>query len=646
MKYRPEIDGLRAIAIIPVILFHVGFNTFSGGYTGVDVFFVISGFLITTIIYSELEKNTFSIINFYERRSRRILPLLFFVLVTTIPFAWISLFQVDLVDYFESLISTSLFYSNFLFAFEANYFDASVDLKPLLHTWSLSVEEQYYIFFPIFMIALWRLNLKKVIIPTLILLSVSSFILSEWASISYPKHNFFLLPSRFWELACGAVLSIAIKKSLLSKLQNNSTLSEILSIIGFLLIIIGFFIIKEDTRFPSSFTLFPTLGTVLVIGFASQKNLIGRMLSLRFFVFIGLISYSAYLWHHPLIAFTKHLTSSEQSFTQKVLLSTLVIPLSYLSWKYIENPFRNKKKFSRKFIFIFSAIGSISIICVGYIGIMNNGFPNRPINTKLNYLNYFPDNRQLKKDSWTYLYKMEEDFGNKSWYDSTNVLPNVLLIGNSHSKDMYNTFLSSKQFQNHFEIAIFGGEIRNLANSKNDLYTSQNYKEADLIMIVSHYYKDDLIHLEPLVKNLLLDNKKVVLVREPYKYKIINSRTVADIRIQKYLKGDIVNKDKDSPLVYNINKESYNKRIIKKDELKKQADLIIDKIKIHNSEVIILNRNSYICNQKEQLCYTVNNSFEKFNYDSRHTTLEGAVFFGNRIDEVQWLDPVILLSKN
>ena len=211
---------------------------------------------------------------------------------------------------------------------------------------------------------------------------------------------------------------------------------------------------------------------------------------------------------------------------------------------------------------------------------------------------------------------------------------------------MYNTFLSSKQFQNHFEIARFGGEIRNLANSKNDLYTSQNYKEADLIMIVSHCYKDDLIHLEPLVKNLLLDNKKVVLVREPYRYKIINSRTVADIRIQKYLKGDIVNKDKDSPLVYNINKESYNKRIIKKDELKKQADLLIDKIKIHNSEVIILNRNSYICNQKEQLCYTVNNSFEKFYYDSRHTTLEGAVFFGNRIDELQWLDPVILLSKN
>lgn len=646
MKYRPEIDGLRAIAIIPVILFHVGFDTFSGGYTGVDVFFVISGFLITTIIYSELENNTFSIINFYERRARRILPLLFFVLLTTIPFAWLGLFQVDLVDYFDSLISTPLFYSNFLFAFEANYFDASVDLKPLLHTWSLSVEEQYYIFFPIFMIALWRLRLRKVVIPLLIMLSVSSFIFCEWASASYPEYNFFLLPSRFWELACGALLSIATEKSQLSKLQNNPILSEILSITGLLLIIFSFFIIKEDIPFPSKTTLLPTLGTVLVIGFSNQNNLIGRMLSLRFFVFIGLISYSAYLWHHPLFSFYKHMSSSELSFTQKMLLTILVIPLSYLSHKYIENPFRNKKKFGRKFIFIFTMIGSCSFICFGYLGIMKKGFPNRPINTRLNYLNYFPDNRQLKKDSWSHVNEMEEVFGNKSWYDSTNTSPNVLLVGNSHSKDMYNAFLSSKHFQKKFELARFGGEIRNLADIRNNLYASENFKESDIVMIVSHYYEDDLTHIEGLVKNLLLCNKKVVLVREPYKYKIINARTVADIRIQNYLKGDTLNRAKDSTLVYNINQESYTNRIIEEDKLKEQADILIDKIKRCNQDVIILDRNNYISNQIEHLSYTVNNRFEKFNYDSRHTTLEGAQFFGKRIDEVRWLDPIILLFKS
>ena len=455
-----------------------------------------------------------------------------------------------------------------------------------------------------------------------------------------------MLPSRLWELAFGAILAIAIKKSLLGKLQNNSTLSEILSITGFSLILIGFFIIKEDTRFPSSYTLFPTIGSILVIGFANEKNLIGRILSLRFFVFIGLISYSAYLWHHPLFAFTKHLTTGEQSFIQKIILSALVIPLSYLSWKYVENPFRNKEKFSKKFIFVFSAIGSLFFVSIGYIGIKNNGFPNRSINTKLEYRDYFPDNRQLKKDSWPYVDKMKKDNGNTSWYDSTNVLPNVLLIGNSHSKDMYNTFLSSDQFQNHFEMAIYNDQIESLANHKNDLYNSLNYKEANLIMVVSHCYKEDLDYLEPLVENLLSDDKKIALIKEPYKYKIINSRTVADRVLHKYLKGDSINEDKDSTVVYLINKESYDNRMIEDDELKKQADLIIDQIKLNNKEIIILDRNDYICNQKEKICYVINNDFQKFNYDARHTTIEGAVFFGNRIDEVQWLAPVIKLYNN
>lgn len=653
MKYRPEIDGLRAVAIIPVILFHIGFQTFSGGYTGVDVFFVISGFLITTIIYTELEQNKFSILNFYERRSRRILPLLFFVLLATIPFAWISLFNVDMVDYFESLISTPLFYSNFLFAFEANYFDTSVDLKPLLHTWSLAVEEQYYIMFPLFMIILWKFNLKKRLLTLLFMFGLLSFIFAEWASFYYPTYNFYLLPSRAWELAVGAIMAIAIEKSFLSKIQNNSILSEILSIIGFALILAGFFIITEDTRFPSSYAIFPTIGSALVIGFANSKNLIGRLLSLKVFVFIGLISYSAYLWHHPIIAFSKHLSLSEDSLSQKIFLLGIIISLSYLSWNYVENPFRNKKKFSRKFIFIFSIIGSFFFISIGFIGLKNIGFPNRAVNHKLEYLNYNPDNRELKVDSWTFIYKAEEDFNNRSWFNKLNELPNVLLIGNSHSKDLYNSFLSSKQFQDNFEMARYGDEIRDLSNSGNGIYNSQNYQEADLIMVVSHYYEEDLKHIEPLVEKLLSDNKKVILVKQPYKYKMINSRTMTDIAIQRYLnkKNDIEdslldNDNKDSLFVIGVNKASYENQIIETDKLKKQSDSIIDQIKLNNEKVITLDRNDYICDQKENLCFVLDFRFQKFNYDSNHTTLEGAVFFGKRIDETHWLTPLIDQYKN
>ena len=646
MKYRPEIDGLRAIAILPVIFFHVGFETFSGGYTGVDVFFVISGFLITTIIYSELEQQKFSIINFYERRSRRILPLLFFVLLITFPFAWISLFQVDMVDYFESLVSTSLFYSNFLFAFEANYFDASVELKPLLHTWSLAVEEQYYILFPLLMIMLWKFNLKKIVLTLLVVFAVISFIIAEWASINYPTHNFYLLPSRAWELAVGALMAIAIKKSLFKKLRDNSILSETLSLLGFLLILIGFFIIKHDTPFPGVYAIFPTFGSVLVIGFANSKNIIGKLLSMRVFVFVGLISYSAYLWHHPLFAFAKHLSLTEGSFFQKMILTLSVIPLSYLSWKYVENPFRNKKKYSRKFIFLFSAIGSLFFVTIGCIGIQYNGFPNRKINAKLEYLKYFPDNRQLQIESWKFVRQAEENFKNSSWFERGNKLPNVLLIGNSHSKDLYNTFLSSQQFQNHFEIARYEGEVRNLSKIGNGLYKSKNYQDADVIIVVSHYYKEDLDDIEPLVNRLLRDNKKVVLVKEPYGYKIVNSRTMADVAIQRYLSESINTKSKDSILVNSTNKASYENRIIKKDILKKQSDLIIDKIALKNENVIILNRNDYICNEKEQLCFVLDYQFQKFNYDLKHTTLEGAAFFGKRIDKIQWLKPIIELYHN
>ena len=169
MKYRPEIDGLRAVAVVPVILFHAGFTAFSGGFTGVDVFFVISGFLITSIIISELEKKKFSIVNFYERRARRILPLVFFILLLTIPFAWIGLFDSDMVDYAESLVAVSTFSSNFLFVSESGYFDTSTELKPLLHTWSLAVEEQYYVVFPLAMMLFWRFLNKNLILFLIII---------------------------------------------------------------------------------------------------------------------------------------------------------------------------------------------------------------------------------------------------------------------------------------------------------------------------------------------------------------------------------------------------------------------------------------------------------------------------------------------
>jgi peptidoglycan/LPS O-acetylase OafA/YrhL len=224
MKYRSEIDGLRALAVLPVIFFHAGFEWFSGGYIGVDVFFVISGYLITTIIMNDIEKKEFSIANFYERRARRILPALFTVSVLSSAAAWILLSDAGLNKYGEALIGVSLFVSNIVFWRQQGYFDESAELNPLLHTWSLAVEEQYYLLFPIFLLLVWRFGKKSVFWMILVMAAIS-LLISEWGWRNSPMGNFYLSPSRAWELFAGSIAAFIVQKR---GIQKN----EVLSLIG------------------------------------------------------------------------------------------------------------------------------------------------------------------------------------------------------------------------------------------------------------------------------------------------------------------------------------------------------------------------------------------------------------------------------
>lgn len=249
MEYRREIDGLRAIAVLPVILFHAGADLFSGGFVGVDIFFVISGYLITTIILSEKEKERFSIVTFYERRARRILPPLFFVMLVCTPFAWFVLMPPDLEDFFKSLTAVSLFGSNILFWRQSGYFEAAAEMKPLLHTWSLAVEEQYYVFFPLFLILVWRYR-KRWILSSIVILGVISLLLAQWGAYNKPTAAFFLLPTRAWELMIGASAAFFLlygysQKSLV---RENIILSECLGIIGFVMICYAILVFNVTVR--------------------------------------------------------------------------------------------------------------------------------------------------------------------------------------------------------------------------------------------------------------------------------------------------------------------------------------------------------------------------------------------------------------
>lgn len=377
MNYRREVDGLRALAVIPVILFHAGFATFSGGFVGVDVFFVISGYLITTILIAELERGEFSVVAFYERRARRILPALFLVMAASLPLAWLLLAPSDLTDFWQSLVAVSLFSSNVLFWLESGYFDTEAELKPLLHTWSLAVEEQFYILFPLLLMLAWPIGRRR-IVAIILLVVTFSLALAQWGSARQPAASFFLLPTRAWELGLGALVAFLLARTRL--FLASSPANDVLAMAGLLLILVAAFAFDERTPFPGLYALLPTVGTALVLLFAGPRTLAGRVLGSRVLVAVGLVSYSAYLWHQPMFAFARHASLGEPAEWQLLGLAALSLALAYVSWRFVEQPFRQKGTLSRRQVFAFAVVGSSLFICIGMTAYLTGGFETARMN--------------------------------------------------------------------------------------------------------------------------------------------------------------------------------------------------------------------------------------------------------------------------
>ena len=359
MKYRPEIDGLRALAVVPVILFHAGFELFSGGFVGVDVFFVISGYLITTVLIEDLENKRFSIVNFYERRARRILPALFFIMILCVPFAWILLSGPSLLKFGNGLIGVSLFLSNVVFWRQKGYFDQSSELNPILHTWSLAVEEQYYVLFPIFLVLAWRFG-KNRVFWMIVLMAAISLLLSEWGWRNKGTANFYLAPTRAWELLAGSIAAFVIHNRGVQK--NN-----LLALLGLAAIIFSIFSYNESTPFPSVYALVPVLGVILIVLYAEKETLAAKFLSTKVFVSTGLISYSVYLWHQPVFAFFRIYTNQiSLHWLLTLVLIIITFLLSYVSWRFVEKPFRNRNFINKFLLFTLSFIALMSLFAIGY----------------------------------------------------------------------------------------------------------------------------------------------------------------------------------------------------------------------------------------------------------------------------------------
>ena len=379
-KYRPEIDGLRAIAVMSVIVFHAGFvvefknENFSflpGGFLGVDIFYVISGYLISYLILEKLKLKSFSFLDFYERRARRLLPVLFLVISVSLAAGYILMLPRQYLELSNSSISSLFFFSNIWFYFSDNYFAESSLVKPLLHTWSLSIEEQFYIFFPPLLVFFY---LKKKNINNLfIILIFLSLLFSQFGSVYFKSFNFYMIFSRIWELAFGGLIALVHIKS---KSEINFKYRKILEAISFIIIISSFFIFDESTLHPSIFTFIVIFGTGVLIYFRNPDSIIKKILSLKIFVGIGLISYSLYLWHYPIFAFKK-IKSNYLSDFDKLEAIFLIIFLSLLSFFLVEKPFRNKKLIKKRNFFFIILLAFISIFSLSIYVNKTNGMPKR-----------------------------------------------------------------------------------------------------------------------------------------------------------------------------------------------------------------------------------------------------------------------------
>lgn len=425
MIYRPEIDGLRAVAVLPVILFHAGFGLFDGGFVGVDVFFVISGYLITSILIEDIERGRFSLLKFYEHRARRILPALFFVVLCTIPFAVLWMLPAQLRDYSQSLVAVSLFSSNFLFWMESGYFEAGADLKPLLHTWSLAIEEQFYVVFPVLLFVLWKLG-RRTVIWILTLIALFSLGLAEWGWRGHPAANFFLAPARVWELLAGSLCAFTLHRR---TLPGNDAAAAL----GLVAIALSVVLFDDTTPFPSLFALLPVIGTVLIILFGQSGTLSAALLSAKPFVAVGLISYSAYLWHQPMFAFARIRSLTEPSPALMLGLAALSLILAAFSWRFVEQPFRagpNTWLKRQSGVFAASIAGLVLIAGIGAWGHVKKGLPDRfsPAAQAVLTLNTDQIDRTCHFDE------------RKSWmvpkpachFTTPDAVGSVLLLGDSH----------------------------------------------------------------------------------------------------------------------------------------------------------------------------------------------------------------------
>ena len=440
MNYRNDIDGLRAVAVVPVVLFHLSENLAPGGFIGVDIFFVISGYLISSIIYREVASGDFSLLKFYERRARRILPAYFAVSLLVFIAVFLLLLPPDFARLSQSLFAANLFSANLFFFWTTDYFGAAASTKPLLHFWSLAVEEQFYIFFPLIILGFRRFR-QSSLVWCLVILTIASLIGADYAVRKDQQAAFYLPHLRAWELLIGCLIALPMAKKHLSP-----RLASLFYTIGCLLIGASVILLRETAPFPGLAALPACCGAALILWAGDeQKPLPSLILSTLPFRFFGKISYSLYLVHWPVIVFAPYMLPKPYGTIDLGFLFGLSVLLAFLSYQFVEQPFRNDRTFwTQKRVLVSSSLSVIAVLCLSLVTILNNGFPKRlPLKAQelLAYSDY--ERQALYRETICFLTPSQSE---TEWDEkecgTTSTKPSMLIWGDSYAAHYYSGFLT------------------------------------------------------------------------------------------------------------------------------------------------------------------------------------------------------------
>lgn len=456
-KYRPDIDGLRAIAVMSVVVFHAFPETLPGGFIGVDIFFVISGFLISTIIFENLQQGTFSFLEFYRRRIRRIFPALFLVLAACLVFGWFALFADEFQQLGKHVLGGTAFVSNLLLWHESGYFDSANETKILLHLWSLGIEEQFYLLWPLIVWLAWR---RKVRLLTVIAVVLLASLIANLAGIRVDAVATFYSPlTRFWELLCGSLLAWYALQNCAALGRMGNAASHGLSLLGLALIATGTLAMTSQMPFPGALALVPVLGAALLILSGPQAWVNRTLLSARAMVWVGLISYPLYLWHWPILSFVTTIKGKDLNRDTRLIAVALAFLMAWLTYRLLEKPIRRAASARSAVMLVAAAllIGVSGGAAWRFGNVQQATASNAPAFTSAVREQFVGDKWAFQKNDLCLQQYPMPHLADYAWWfcmKSREAAPTLLLLGNSYANHLYPGFVHNPRLAHHSVLSI------------------------------------------------------------------------------------------------------------------------------------------------------------------------------------------------